>query len=151
MDNDIIIGADTAALFCRLNMNTKRDIPVRPSEMGVLIYIFTERHSVTPLMISKFFRISKPSVTSIVNVLIKNEYLIKVPSAKDGRSYVVEVTNKGKELVEATYNEYYKTMELLKKKLGDKEYHLFIEMLQMANNILGEENNNENISNRCIR
>jgi DNA-binding MarR family transcriptional regulator len=120
-------------------MNIKRDIPIRASEMGALI--FTQRYNapITPLMLSSFFKISKPSVTAMVNSLIKRDYLIKTPSSTDGRSYTVSITDKGTELVELTYNEYFRTIELLKKKMGCKEFDLFIELIQKANMILSEE------------
>jgi DNA-binding MarR family transcriptional regulator len=139
MDNDINMSADAIAQFCRLQMNIKRDIPIRPSEMGALI--FTQRYNapITPLMLSNFFKISKPSVTAMVNSLIKKDYLIKTPSSTDGRSYTVSITDKGTELVESTYNEYFRIMELLKKKMGCKEFNLFIELIQKANMILSEE------------
>ncbi|MDF2614942.1 MAG: transcriptional regulator, MarR family [Clostridia bacterium] len=139
MDKDIIISADAVALFCRMQMNVKRDLPIRPSEMGVLIFTQKQMGPVTPLMISHFFRIAKPSVTSMVNALIKKEYLVKTPSAIDGRSYTVSATDKGAELVESTYNEYFKTMELLREKMGVNEFNLFIQLIQTANNILSEE------------
>ena len=139
MDNDLIISAEAVGLFCRLHMNTKRDIPIRPSEMGVLIFTQKQNVPVTPLMISNFFRIAKPSVTSMVNTLIKQNYLVKTPSTTDGRSYTVSATGKGKELVEVTFEEYFKTMELLKKKMGSKEFSCLIELIQKANIILSEE------------
>ncbi|MBK1811167.1 winged helix-turn-helix transcriptional regulator [Clostridium sp. YIM B02505] len=139
MDKDIIISADAVSMFCRLQMNVKRDIPIRPSEMGVLIFTKVQDEPVTPLMISNFFKIAKPSVTAMVNTLIKKDYLIKTPSPTDGRSYTVCTTEKGKELVESTYNEYFKTMELLKTKLGSEEFHKFIELVQKANSILSED------------
>lgn len=151
MDKDIIIAADSLALLCRLQMNTKRDIPIRPSEMGVLIYVQLQNIAVTPLMISNFFKIAKPSVTSMINTLIKKEYLIKVPSTIDGRSYTVSITKKGTELVDATSKEYYKTIELLRNKLGNIEFHAFIVLIQKANNILSEEQENEDTSNRSFR
>jgi DNA-binding MarR family transcriptional regulator len=139
MDNEIIISADVVAMFCRLQMNLRRDIPIRPSEMGVLIFTQKQSDQVTPLMISNFFRIAKPSVTAMVNSLIKKDYLLKIPSPTDGRSYTIETTDKGRELVESTYNEYFRTMELLKKEMGDKDFSLFIELIQKANNILSGE------------
>lgn len=139
MRGNIIVGADAVSRFCRLQMNIKKDIPVRSSEMGVLIYIHKSGMPVTPLMISGFFGISKPSVTDMVNALIKKDYLLKEPSKSDKRSYTLSVTPKGQELVETTYNEYFKTMELLEEKMGCQEFHLFIELLQRANKILSEE------------
>jgi DNA-binding MarR family transcriptional regulator len=139
MDNDINSSADAVGLFCRLQMNIKRDLPIRSSEMGVLIFTQKQSEPVTPLMISNFFRIAKPSVTSMVNALIKKDYLMKTPSATDGRSYTVSATEKGTELVESTYNQYFRTMEILKKKMGNKEFNLFIDLIHKANNILSEE------------
>jgi DNA-binding MarR family transcriptional regulator len=139
MDDDINSSADAVGLFCRLQMNIKRDLPIRSSEMGVLIFTQKQGEPVTPLMISNFFRIAKPSVTSMVNALIKKDYLMKTPSSTDGRSYTVSATDKGTELVESTYNQYFRTMEILKKKMGSKEFNLFIDLIHKANNILSEE------------
>lgn len=139
MKESIVISADAVAMFCRLQMNVKRDIPIRPSEMGVLIYTQKQGIPVTPLMISSFFRISKPSVTVMVNALIKKDYLVKTSSLTDGRSYTVSVTNLGYELVETTSNEYFRIMELLEEKMGSVEFKLFIQLVQKANNILGKE------------
>ncbi|MDF2591127.1 MAG: transcriptional regulator, MarR family [Clostridia bacterium] len=139
MNHDIDTSADAIAMFCRLQMNSKRDIPIRSSEMGALI--FTQRYNapITPLMLSHFFKIAKPSVTSMINSLVKKDYLIKIPSPTDGRSYTVSITQKGIELVESTYNEYFRTMERLKEKMGSKEFSAFIELIKKANNILSEE------------
>lgn len=138
MKADLMNSADVVGLFCRLHMNTKRDIPIRPSEMGVLIFTQKQSLPVTPLMISHFLKIAKPSVTSIINVLIKQDYLMKEPSLADGRSYTLSTTEKGKNLVESTFDEYFKSIELLEEKMGADTFNQFIELLQMANNILGE-------------
>lgn len=138
MSKDIIMSAETVSRFCRLQMNTKRDIPIRPSEMGALILVERSEEPVTPLMISSFFGISKPSVTDMVNSLIKGDYLSKVPSEKDRRSYTVSVTPKGRELVETTYKEYVKSMELLEDKMGKQEFNALIDLLEKANKVLSE-------------
>ncbi|WP_207643940.1 MarR family winged helix-turn-helix transcriptional regulator [Youngiibacter fragilis] len=119
-------------------MNTKSDIPIRPSEMGVLVYACKQYGPVTPLMISRFFRIAKPSVTSMVNSLVKNGYLKKESSETDRRSYSLKVTEKGSELVESTFSEYVKSMELLKSGMGDEKFNELIELIQIANVILGD-------------
>jgi DNA-binding MarR family transcriptional regulator len=139
MNEDIILSSEIVSRFCRLQMNMKRDIPIRPSEMGALIFVVKSEEPVTPLMISSFFGISKPSVTDMVNALTKNEYLIKTPSHIDRRSYVLSATPKGHELVETTFNEYGKTMELLKEEMGNQEFSLLIQLLEKANKILGGE------------
>ena len=136
MEIDLINSTDSIGMFCRLYMNTKRSIPIRSSEMGVLIFAYKQTRSVTPLMISQFFQITKPSVTSIIRVLIKNDYLIKEPSETDGRSYTLKITEKGVNLVEQTFVEYYKSIELLKDSMGENSFTQFIELIQLANSIM---------------
>lgn len=138
MKEEIITSVEIVSRFCRLQMNMKRSIPIRPSEMGALIFVVKSEQQVNPLMISNFFGISKPSVTDMVNSLIKKEYLIKTPSDKDKRSYIVSVTSKGHELVDSTFKEYVKSMELLEEKMGFQEFKSFIKLLEKANDILSE-------------
>lgn len=138
MKPDLVNSADAIGMFCRLHMNTKRDLPIRPSEMGVLIYTQKQSDSVTPLMISQFFNIAKPSVSAMVKALVNKGYLIQSPSETDKRSYTISITEKGSNLVETTFNEYFKTVELLKEKMGESKFNQFIELIETANKILEE-------------
>ncbi|MBT2732597.1 hypothetical protein [Carnobacterium sp. ISL-102] len=139
MKESIMDSRDVVSRFCRLQMNKKMGIPIRASEMGALIYVQKSEDKVTPLMISNFFGIAKPSVTDMIDSLIKKTYLIKKPSKIDRRSYTVEVTEKGHELLESTAKEYLRTMDLLEEKMGDQKFSLFIQLLQEANELLSEE------------
>lgn len=139
MKESIMDSRDVVSKFCRLQMNKKMAIPIRASEMGALIYVQKSEDKVTPLMISNFFGIAKPSVTDMIDSLIKKTYLIKIPSKIDRRSYTVEVTEKGHELLESTAKEYLRTMDLLEEKMGNQKFSLFIQLLQEANELLSEE------------
>lgn len=139
MKESIMDSRDVVSKFCRLQLNKKMAIPIRASEMGALIYVQKSEDKVTPLMISNFFGIAKPSVTDMIDSLIKKTYLIKIPSKIDRRSYTVEVTEKGHELLESTAKEYLRTMDLLEEKMGDQKFSLFIQLLQEANELLSEE------------
>jgi DNA-binding MarR family transcriptional regulator len=140
MNADLINSADVIGMFCRLHMNSKRDLPIRPSEMGVLIYAQKQSCAVTPLMISQFFNISKPSVSSMVKSLTKQGFLIKESSIADKRSYTLVITEKGKNLVESTFIEYFKAVELLKEKMGAEKFDQLVELMEIANCILEKEN-----------
>jgi len=139
MKESIIACEEAVARFCRLQMNVKRDLPIRASEMGALIFVGKSEEPATPLMISSFFGIAKPSVTEMVNSLVNKDYLIKIPSLVDKRSYALKVTPKGQALLHSTYSDYFKALELLEEKMGEEEFKLFVQLLQKANNILGEE------------
>lgn len=138
MDLNIIKGADVIGMFCRLHMNTKRNLPIRPSEMGVLIFTQKQSTAVTPLMISQFFKITKPSVTALVTSLVKDGYLTKELSDVDKRSYALRITEKGNELVDSTFVEYYKSIEILKDNMGEEKFAKFIELVQLAGSIWDE-------------
>ena len=138
---DYAKDAEAISLFCRINMNAKRELPIRASEMGMLILIVKSGISQTPIKIAEFFKVSKPMVTAMAASLLKKGYLLKTPSEEDKRSFTLSPTAKAIELVEQTYSEYYKTVEMLKVKMGEKEYDKLIELLVRANNILLEEKN----------
>ena len=139
MKENIIACEEAVSRFCRLQMNVKRDMPIRASEMGALIYVEKSDEPATPLMISNFFGIAKPSVTDMINSLVKKDYLMKIPSKADKRSYTLKVTLKGHELLGSTYTEYFRTLEILEERMGDEEFELLTKLLQKANNILSEE------------
>lgn len=136
MNQDLIRSAETISMFCRLRMNVKQNIPIRSSEMGVLIFIQKQTELVTPLMISQFFRITKPSVTSMVNTLVKEGYLYKQSSSVDKRSVVLVMSDKGTDLVRSTFDDYYRSIHLLKSKMGEMRFAQFIDAMEEANSIL---------------
>ncbi len=136
-----VMAAEEIGMFCRLQMHMKKDLPIRSSEMGVLIYVQKQPEAVTPLLISKFFQIAKPSVTGMINELVRKNYLMKVPSETDKRSYTVAITDKGKALVESTQDEYFKSIEVLREKMGEADFEQFLRLMEQANDILKGEKN----------
>lgn len=132
-------SAEIIGLFCRQQTNVKKELPVRSSEMGALIFVERQEGQVTPLMLSAFFQISKPSVTTIINSLVKKQFLRKIPSSSDGRSYSVELTPSGRALVSTMADEYYRNLERLQEEMGSAEFGMFIDLMQKATDILGKK------------
>lgn len=139
---EYIKGAEAVSLFCRININAKRDLPIRASEMGLLILIVKSARPQNPVQVAEFFKVTKPMVTTMVNSLAKKGYLIKNPSSTDRRSFTLQPTEQAVCLVEEAYSEYYKTMEQLQTQMGCKKYNHLIELIELANDILlgGEQN-----------
>lgn len=140
--DELIKGAEIISLFCRININTKRELPIRSSEMGLMIFLIKEQGVHTPLQIAEFFKVTKPMVTAMVISLTKKEYITKVPSTVDKRSFSLRPTEKAIALVNGTLDEYHKNMQVLQSRLGDHEYSKLLELLARANDILLEERNN---------
>lgn len=131
--------ADIVSRFCRYQLVAKKNLPIRSSEMGLLIYVSKQTSPITPLEISEFFHISKPTVTEMISRLIKSNHLGKVPSPGDRRSYTLVITDQGQFLVETALNDYLKSMELLKIGLGEDDYEVLMSLLQKANKIFEME------------
>ena len=142
MREELIKGAETVSMFCRLNINIKKDLPIRSSEMGLLILIYKSDIPVTPVMAADFFKVKKPMITTMVSNLLKQGYIEKIPSLVDKRSFSLNPTEKTRQLVDVTYSEYMKSMELLRHKLGLIDFGKLVTLLEKSNFILLEEKNN---------
>lgn len=143
MEKEMMVqGAEAISLFCRLNIHAKKELPVRSSEMGLLILVEHSAEQVTPVMAANFFKVKKPMVTSMVNALLRQGYITKIPSAEDRRSYTLVPTQQGRQLVEKAYTEYFSTMEQLQNAMGSKQFNQMILLIEQANTILleGKEN-----------
>ena len=142
MSDEFIKGAEAVSMFCRLNINIKKNLPIRSSEMGLLILICKNDIPVTPVMASDFFKVKKPMITTMVSALLKHGYIEKIPSPDDKRSFSLKPTEKTRQLVDDTYSEYMKTMELLRHKLGAIDFGKLVILLEKSNSILLEEKKN---------
>jgi DNA-binding MarR family transcriptional regulator len=138
----IMNGANIVSMFCRLNVNTKKDLPLRSSEIGLLIYVVKSEKPVTPIMAAEFFKVSKPMIAAMVKTLVAKGYLVKIPLEVDRRSYNLMPTNKAKIVTETVYDEYFKAMQLLMEQMGIEKFKNMIQLLELANTILSEEKNN---------
>ncbi len=132
-------SAEEVSMFCRLNANSRKNIPIRSSEMGLLILTVKSQTPVTPLMAADFFKVKKPMITAMVNSLCDKGYLEKITSLQDKRSFTLNPTEKARKLTNETYDEYFKAMENLRSKLGNEEFDQLIKLLSKANKVLLNE------------
>ena len=120
---------EQVSLFCRLNMNTRRNLPIRSSEMGMLIYLVKADGEKTAKGVADFFKVTKAMATNMSSALLK-------------RSFLLRPTEKAVQLVNETYDEYMKQMNILRNSMGEAAFHTLLDLLNMANVILLEEKNN---------
>lgn len=122
--------------FSRSYMELKKELPIRPSEMGMLNIITQRDGKFTPLMIADLLGVSKPMIAAHIGVLLKNGYIRKEPSEDDGRSFYVLPTEKAVKLTEdynAKQTEYLKKLEAI---LGNDEFDKLIFLLDKTLPIL---------------
>ncbi|MBQ8210405.1 MAG: MarR family transcriptional regulator [Clostridia bacterium] len=125
--------------FSRDYIELKKDLPIRPSEMGVLNIISKREGVFTPIMIAELLGVSKPMVAAHISALEEKGYIYKDFSPSDKRSFYVMPTEKAKKLVnesEVKLNEQLKTIE---NKLGDEKFALLVDLVSNAQKILENE------------
>lgn len=118
--------------FSRKYMELKKDLPVRPSEMGVLNIITKREGLFTPAMIAELLEVTKPMVANHISVLEEKGYIIKQYSETDKRSFYVIPTDKAKKLVIETETKLNKKLIRLEEKLGTKKFEELILTLEEA-------------------
>jgi DNA-binding MarR family transcriptional regulator len=131
---------DQIGLFCRKFMNRKIDIPIRSSDMGLLIYI-SKNENVTSKDAKAFFEVSKPMIAAMVNRMDKNGYIIKKIDQKDKRKFYLELTKKAILLVDQSMELYQSFEEHLKREMGTESYVMLIDYIQQANEAMRRMNN----------
>lgn len=130
------------SMFCRININAKMELPIRSSEMGLLIFVRQSEKPPTSADAVAFFKVSKPMVAAMVRSLEKKGYLARGKSEDVRRRFSLVLTPTGEKLVEETTGEYFKNMALLRDGLGAKKYDSLMDLLEEANGLLlGEEKN----------
>lgn len=122
--------------FSRDYAELKKDLPIRPSEMGVLNIIVQREGMYTPLMIAELLEVSKPMITTHINVLEKKGYVFKEYSKEDKRSFYVLPTDKAKDLVKETEEKMSNYLNQIENSIGKENFNKLLEILTDTNKVL---------------
>lgn len=131
----LLDAIDKIHVFNRLWLNTKKDLPIRPSEMGLLLLLIQNDEQITPKMAADMLKVTKQMITTMSRKLQKEGYIEKATSATDGRSHILLPTKEGRELVDQRYEEYFKIVGWLRDEMKD-DFATFIMLLDKASYIL---------------
>ncbi|MGL4953201.1 MAG: MarR family winged helix-turn-helix transcriptional regulator [Culicoidibacterales bacterium] len=131
--------AEDLATVARRQQQLNRQLPIRSSEMGVLIFIDSQAHPITATEIGRFLGVAKPSVTTIVKSLVQSEYVLLLVNEHDQRKKHIQLTKKGKALLEESKCSYQIRLERIAAELGEADFIQFSQLLQRVNSILEEE------------
>ena len=139
MNTSLYRAASEISLFCRLNLKQKIEIPIRHSELGVLLFLYGAKEDVTPMAVSDFMGISRPCATVMLKRLENDGYIFRQPSQHDKRSCNLLLTGKGCQIISVAHQEYCKTMQLLESGLGTESFEHFLELIEKSNQILRQK------------
>ena len=113
------------------------EIPITELKIKQLRYIeiIGKSSSLTFSQFAEKLQITKPSVTSIVNQLIKLECVRKNQCSMDGRKYFIELTPKGEKITLFNNLKQKRLAEKIHLVLSEREIELFIDLLNKIVNI----------------
>lgn len=131
MDKYIVANA-VISKFCKNYNDLKKDLPIRPSEMGLLNIIVEKGGKFTPLMIAELLEVSKPMITAHISVLEKKGYVYKEYSIEDRRSFYIMPTEKAVILVKSTAEKMGKNLTKLEELIGENEFSKLLQLLSRA-------------------
>jgi DNA-binding MarR family transcriptional regulator len=99
-----------------------------------IVYIDTINRLDNPNLgeIAKALKLSKPSVTAIVDKLASKGYIEKFQSDEDRRSFHVHLSTKGKNLVKMHGETHNKLADMLHKNLDSKDLKKLVTILNKA-------------------
>ena len=126
------------SIFSKSYMELKKDLPIRPSEMGVLNIITQTPGPHTPLMLAGALKVSKPMITAHLTSLTNKGYITKQPSSEDKRAYYILPTEKARALVKEAKEDLYWYLEQLADGLGEERFDLLVKLAEEATYILEE-------------
>ena len=127
------------SLFSRDYMELKKDLPIRPSEMGVLNIISNGNELYTPLMVADLLNVSKPMIANHISVLEQKGYITKDFSSNDKRSFYIIPTEKAKQLVKNEEKKLHSKLKKIEKTIGIDKFEMLINTLKEVNEVLKKE------------
>jgi DNA-binding MarR family transcriptional regulator len=126
----------TSTLIKEKVKSRQRDLQLSFVNMSMLKFV-DKNESPTMTQIADYFDISAPSATSMVETLIKSNYLRRIPDVDDRRVTRVSLTKVGKD-------EFEKILESVREKIGEALSNLDDEDLKRLSEIMIELNKHLN-------
>lgn len=115
------------------NKNLKR-YNLTKSQMDVLVYLEVHKDLVTTQRdLEKGLRIKNPTVTGILNRLEEKNLISRKKHPKDKRAKIIEITEKGQNIMQAGYIHMMKMDESIVKGFSDEEKE---ELIKLLNKVL---------------
>ena len=138
MDKYFVANA-VLSIFVKSYVELKKDLPIRPSEMGVLNIITETPGLHTPMMLADALKVSKPMITAHLTSLMNKGYITKQPSLEDKRAYYIVPTEKARALVKCAKDDLYQRLDQLVDGMGEEQFDLLVKLAGEANRILEAE------------
>lgn len=95
----------------------------------LLFRLFETGGKSTPGALAEFLEITASRVTAIIHALEHKELVCRVSSGIDRRKVIVEITEKGKKVVEGLRTEALDRSQIIMDKIGENDTHEFLRIM----------------------
>lgn len=110
----------------------KLSMDVSMPAIRILAFLTRRNEPVTPTQIAQESKVKKPTVTSLIQTMLRNGLVQKLPSTTDRRSYQLTLTERGQEMFDEIRGHYIYLMNLVIESLGEDAFRELIDLLQQA-------------------
>lgn len=104
-----------------------------------LLSLLVIYNQVTPLLLSQKMKVSKAFISRLIDHLLNEDMLYKVPNSLDKRSYYILISPQGRKVLEQFYSYYLEPIYTLKRELSEDEFQTYISLTKKANKILRKD------------
>ncbi|GAE37412.1 MarR family winged helix-turn-helix transcriptional regulator [Halalkalibacter akibai] len=114
----------------RLNKNFKQNnLPVTHEQWAIMIRLW-EEDGLTQNKLATMTNKDSPSISRLVNNLIKNDLVTRIPHPVDKRTNLIFLTANGKKMQEAMIEQAQNTVEQISEGIDPKELEIFLKVLE---------------------
>lgn len=132
-------AARVIADFCRNNVRARSARPLGAGEIAMVAFLYDEDGEHTSVEVASRFNVSKPAISKVVESLEKRGLLVKERTLKDKRAFILRLTEEGRSLAKDIGDEFERSANILRERIGKEEFDRFIEVMEIANGIIDEE------------
>ncbi len=142
-ENYVNLSNDLYKLCSRKEMIQRQCSKIGRMECNLLHYLDKINKAVCMNDLSKEMKVSHSRITRIIDTLVKKKLVKRFPSKRDRRSWLAEISTRGKELSHKTFKDFVEIQEALIKKLPETKvveiYDNIREYLKYYNLVLDEK------------
>lgn len=136
--NKYIYANAVLSVFAKNYMEMKKNLPIRPSEMGVLNIITETEGQYTPVKLAEMLGVSKQMITAHISSLESKGYITKEPCIQDKRAYYINPTDKAIDLVQLAKSDLSEKLDQIIGELGEENFETFVRLAEKANGVMNK-------------
>ncbi len=100
------------------------------SEQYVIMKSIEENPDITPTQLAGITFKDKTTITRMIDTLVKNEMLIRIPKKGDRRAYNIQWSQKGKEIMQRILPLTEKVLKKIRSQFSTQELETFLNVLE---------------------